>query len=126
MILFTVGGFLTYRYVGGDVDNYFVAGRTLPLAIVTFTLASQSFDASAALGNAELGYKYHWWDGAALPIGLGLSLIINGCFFARHINRISSEEGMITLPDLFAIRFGAGAEILASIVTLISFLFLLA
>eukprot|EP01052_Picozoa_sp_SAG31_P027541 SAG31_NODE_2586_length_5430_cov_2.815044_4_plen_111_part_00 len=66
------------------------------------------------------------WDGAALPIGLGLSLLINGCFFARHINRISAEENMITLPDLFAIRFGAAAEILASVVTLISFLFLLA
>eukprot|EP01052_Picozoa_sp_SAG31_P027540 SAG31_NODE_2586_length_5430_cov_2.815044_3_plen_67_part_00 len=59
MGLFTVLGFLTYRFVGGNVDNYFVAGRTLPLLIVTLTLASQSFDASAALGNADLGYKYH-------------------------------------------------------------------
>lgn len=122
----TIGGFLTYKYVQNEVENFFVAGRTLPLWIVTFTLASQSFDASAALGNVDLGYKYHWWDGAALPIGLGLSLIFNGLFLARHINTISAEEGMITLPDLFRLRFGYGAELLASLVTLISFLFLLA
>jgi hypothetical protein len=82
MGLFTAGGVMTYRFVDGDMTDYFVAGRTLPLAIVTFTLASQSFDASAALGNAELGYKYHWWDGAVLPLGLGLSLVINGCFYS--------------------------------------------
>jgi hypothetical protein len=122
----TIGGFMTYKLVKNEVDNFFVAGRTLPLWIVTFTLASQSFDASAALGNVDLGYKYHWWDGAALPIGLGLSLIFNGLFLARHINTISAEEGMITLPDLFRLRYGYAAEVLASLVTLISFLFLLA
>lgn len=122
----TIGGFMTYKLVKSEVDNFFVAGRTLPLWIVTFTLASQSFDASAALGNVELGYKYHWWDGAVLPLGLGLSLIFNGLFLARHINTISAEEGMITLPDLFRLRYGYMAELLASLVTLISFLFLLA
>ena len=123
----TGAGFYTYKFVKGQAaDKYFVAGRTLSLPIVTITLASQSFDASAALGNVELGYKYHWWDGAALPIGLGLSLILNGLFLAKHINTIGAEEGMITLPDLFRIRYGKMAEVLASIVTLISFLFLLA
>lgn len=126
MAFTTIGGFMTYKLVKNEVANFFVAGRTLPLWIVTFTLASQSFDASAALGNVELGYKYHWWDGAALPLGLGLSLILNGLFLARHINTISAEEGMITLPDLFRLRFGYGAEFLASIVTMVSFLFLLA
>lgn len=29
-----------------------------------------------------------YWDGAVLPIGLGLSLVINGLFIARHINKV--------------------------------------
>lgn len=45
---------------------------------MTATLASQSLDSNAALGNIDLGYKYHWWDGACLPLGLGLSLVLNG------------------------------------------------
>ena len=29
-----------------------------------------------------------YWDGAVLPMGLGLSLVINGIFVARHINKV--------------------------------------
>lgn len=29
-----------------------------------------------------------YWDGAVLPMGLGLSLVINGIFIARHINKV--------------------------------------
>lgn len=41
---------------------------------------------------------YHpssYWDGAVLPMGLGLSLVINGLFIARYINRARC----LTLPD---------------------------
>ena len=59
-------------------------------------------DGHAALGNIDLGYKYHWWDGACLPLGLGLSLVLNGIFFAKPLN----EMRLLTLPDLFARKFG--------------------
>lgn len=66
--------------VSGKSANYFVAGRYLSLPIVIATLGSQSLDSNAALGNLDLGYNYHWWDGAVLPIGLGLSLVLNSIF----------------------------------------------
>lgn len=31
-----------------------------------------------------------YWDGAVLPMGLGLSLVINGLFIARHINKVNT------------------------------------
>ena len=58
--------------------------------MVTATLASQSLDSNAALGNIDLGYKYHWWDGAALPIGLGLSLVLNGASPQIVLHRVTA------------------------------------
>jgi hypothetical protein len=54
---------LTYFFVKGESENYFVAGRSLPLWVVSITLAAQSIDSNALLGNADLSYKYHFWDG---------------------------------------------------------------
>jgi Na+/proline symporter len=114
-------GFATVLCVKGKSENYFVAGRTLPLGVVTATLASQSLDSNAILGNVDLSYKFHFFDGACLPIGLGLSLILNGIFLARHIN----SDGALTLPDVYARRYGRVVEVMVSICTIISFLCLL-
>lgn len=114
-------GIGTYFVVKNKAENFFVAGRSLPLWIVIATLASQSIDSNALLGNADLSYKFHFWDGAVLPIGLGLSLINNGIFFAAKIN----EDNVLTLPDVYAKRYGKAVEIMVSIVTIISFTFLL-
>jgi Na+/proline symporter len=89
-------GFATLFLVHGEAENFFVAGRSLPLWIVAMTLGAQSIDSNAILGNADLSYKFQFYDGAVLPIGLGLSLILNGLFLARHIN---AERNVLTLPD---------------------------
>lgn len=115
-------GISTYFFVKGKSVNFFVAGRSLPLWIVSITLGAQSIDSNALLGNADLSYKYSFWDGAAIPIGLGMSLILNGIFLAHHIN----EDLVLTLPDVFAKRYGKVVEVLVSLATVCSFLMLLA
>ena len=112
-------------YIEGKPENFFVAGRSLPLWIVVATLGAQSIDSNALLGNADLSYKYHFWDGAVLPIGLGLSLILNGIFLAAKINT-DRAGGVLTLPDILAKRYGRIVEVLVSIATVISFMMLLA
>ena len=57
MCLCTIIGALAFIKVQGELEKFFVAGRNLPLAVVTATLASQSLDSNAALGNIDLGYK---------------------------------------------------------------------
>jgi len=120
--IFVLVGFSTVYFVKDKSVNYFVAGRSLPLWVIIATLASQSLDSNAILGNVDLSYKYHFWDGAVLPIGLGLSLILNGLFLAGKIN----NDGALTLPDVFAKRYGKMVELLVSLCTIISFLCLLA
>ena len=115
-------GLIASYYVGDDTNKFFVAGRTLPLPIVVMTLASQCIDANAVLGNADLSYWYHFYDGAVLPIGLGLSLILNGLFLARPIN----EMKLLTLPDLYARKYGRLTEVLGSLICTASFIALLA
>jgi Na+/proline symporter len=120
--LFVIVGFASIFIIKGQSENYFVAGRSLPLWVLTATLASQSLDSNAILGNADLSYKYHFFDGAVLPIGLGLSLILNGVFLASKIH----ADNALTLPDVFGKRYGKLVEVMASICTIISFLCLLA
>ena len=110
MFLCALIGAVAFKLVGKNTEQFFVGGRSLNLFVVTATLASQSLDANAALGNVDLGFKYHWWDGACLPIGLGLSLILNGIFFAGPLN----EMKLLTLPDVFARKFGPACEVLSS------------
>jgi hypothetical protein len=52
-------GIATLFFVEGEAENFFVAGRSLPLWIVAMTLGAQSIDSNAILGNADLSYKYH-------------------------------------------------------------------
>lgn len=121
MALCAVIGAGAMKVVGASTDQFFVGGRNMPLFVVAATLASQSLDSNAALGNIDLGYFYHTWDGACLPIGLGLSLILNAIFFAYKLN----EMRLLTLPDLFARKFGPLSECIFAVLSITSFCCLL-
>jgi hypothetical protein len=58
-----VVGTLTLFLVKGSVDNFFVAGRSMPLTMVAFTIGAQSLDSNALLGNVDLSYRLSFWDG---------------------------------------------------------------
>jgi len=122
VVVFCLIGLGTTFFVGGKAKNFFVAGKSLPLPVVILTLASQSIDSNALLGNADLSYKFAFWDGGVLPLGLGLSLILNGIFFARKMNAMK----VLTLPDVYGQKFGVATELIVSLVLCCSFLCLLA
>eukprot|EP00775_Hariotina_reticulata_P010197 gene10197-10358_t len=108
--------------IKGDFKNFFVCGRTLPLWIAVFALLGQGLDSNATLGNVALSYKFAFWDGAMLPLGLGISLILNGLTLSGPINRM----GLLTLPDLFRRKYGSLMEVLVSLIEVVSFTCLLA
>jgi Na+/proline symporter len=57
VVLCFIIGAATYFMVRGQSVNFFVAGRSLPLWVVAVTLAAQSVDSNALLGNVDLSYK---------------------------------------------------------------------
>ncbi|PNW87979.1 hypothetical protein CHLRE_01g009400v5 [Chlamydomonas reinhardtii] len=108
--------------IKGSAKAFFVCNRTLPLYVVICALLAQGLDSNATLGNVISAYKYGFWDGAVLPIGLGISLVLNGIFLAAPINRM----GLFTLPELYARKYGPLMEVIVSCIEICSFLFLLA
>jgi Na+/proline symporter len=122
-ILLTIMGVGLYvsKKIRGDSVNYIVAGRGLVLPLAAATLMAQSLDANATLGNTDLTASFGFWAGAALPIGLALCLFITGLFFAKPMNRMN----LMTLPDFYRRKYGRIAEIIASLIMVLSFSLLL-
>ena len=116
-------GASTIFLVKGEPENFFLAGKSLPLWVAAFTMSGQAIDSNAILGNVTNSFRFHFFDGFVLPAGLGLSLILNGILLAPQLNK---EENVLTLPDVLAKRYGKVPEVLCSICTIISFMMLLA
>jgi SSS family solute:Na+ symporter len=115
-------GTLTSRLVKKSSKRYMVAGKSLPLFFVGTMLAAQSVDGNSSLGNVSLVYQLGFWAGAAVPIGLASCLIITGVFYGKRLNKMS----MLTLPDFYFRRFGAGSEGISSVILAVSFIILVA
>lgn len=115
-------GLIAARRIQGRVGNYYVAGKSLPLWIAACTLSAQSLDCNATLGNATFAFQDGFWSGAVLPIGLAMALYLTGLFFARPLNALK----LLTLPDYFKQRYGRQVEVMVSILTVVSFIILLA
>eukprot|EP00977_Amphora_coffeiformis_P005255 scaffold1123_cov168-Amphora_coffeaeformis.AAC.23 len=115
-------GILTTLLVHGDAENYFIAGKSLPLWIVSVTLGAQAIESGSLLTNVDLSYRFHFWDGAMLPIGIGLSLWANALLLARHMN---AEKNVLTLPDVLSKKYGKATELVVSLICVVSFIFLL-
>lgn len=117
-----VVGTLTSKLVKKSSRRYMVAGKSLPLFFVGTMLAAQSIDGNSSLGNASLVYQFGFWAGAVIPIGLAVCLILTGAFYGKRLNKMS----MLTLPDFYYRRFGAGAEGMSGVLMMISFIVLVA
>jgi Na+/proline symporter len=115
-------GTLTSRLVKRSSKRYMVAGKSLPLFFVGTMLAAQSIDGNSSLGNVSLVYQFGFWAGAVIPIGLTVCLVLTGIFYAKKLNKMS----MLTLPDFYYRRFGAGPEGISAILMMISFIVLVA
>ena len=126
IILFLVAtlaiGMWAAKQVKGDSENYLVAGRGLVLPLAAATLMAQSVDSNATLGNTDLAAEFGFWAGASLPIGLALCLFLTALFFAKPMNRM----GLITLPDFYRVKYNRKTEVVASLLMVLSFSFLLA
>ena len=115
-------GLYTYTQVRGSSKNYTVCGKSMPFLVVGTGLAAQAIDGNATLGNASLTLTTGFWAGAAIPLGLALSLLIVGRFLAAPLHKMD----LLTLPEFFYRRYSKYAELLTSILTIVCFIILVA
>jgi len=86
--------------------DYYVAGRSLGLFAVTFSLFATWFGAETVMGASAAIAEGGLAAGRAEPFGYFLCLVLMGLRVARRLR----ESGSLTLAGFFRQRFGPGAE----------------
>jgi len=121
MISFFIGVHASGR-IKGKVKNFYIAGNIIPFWVLALSLTGQAIEMGGTQDNATFAISSGFWAGAILPIGIGMSLLILGFFFAKPLH----DMKLMTLPDFYFRKFGKWVELLASIISVTGMIILLA
>jgi SSS family transporter len=99
-----------------SVADFMVAGRNLPLPILSMTVMATWFGGAMMLGGAGAAYDHGMLGVIVDPWGGALALLLIGLFFARVFRRMR----IITVADFMEQRFGTVASIAITISTVVS------
>lgn len=101
-----------------NARDFVVAGRNLPLPVVTATVFATWFGAETVLGISATFVKEGLSGVVADPFGASLCLIIAGLFFAGRLYRMN----LLTIGDYYRARYGREVELIMTICIMISYL----
>ncbi|MFM8551704.1 MAG: sodium:solute symporter family protein [Nitrospiraceae bacterium] len=101
-----------------NAKDFAVAGRSLPLPIVTATVFATWFGAETVLGISATFVKDGLRGVVADPFGSSLCLILAGLFFARRLYRMN----LLTIGDYYRLRYGRSVEMLCTLCIVASYL----
>jgi Na+/proline symporter len=110
-------GLFAARWVHNTKD-YAIAGRRLPMYIVTATVFATWFGSETVLGIPATFIKEGFSGIVADPFGSSLCLVLVGLFFARPLYRMN----LLTIGDFYRKRFGRPVEMLTTLCIVISYL----
>lgn len=110
-------GIYTTKFVKNTRD-FAVAGRSLPMTMVTAMVFATWFGSEAILGVSATFLTDGLGGIVEDPFGAAMCLILVGVFFARPLYRMN----LLTIGDYFRQRFGRTVEILVTICIVISYL----
>ena len=98
--------------------DFVVAGRHLPLPVVTATVFATWFGAETVLGISATFVKEGLGGVVADPFGSSLCLILAGLFFAAKLYRMN----LLTIGDYYRLRFNRTIEIVCTLAIVGSYL----
>ncbi len=110
-------GIYAARWVHNSKD-FAIAGRRLPMYIVTATVFATWFGAETVLGIPATFMKEGFSGIIADPFGSSLCLILVGLFFARPLYRMN----LLTIGDYYRKRYNRPVEMLTTMCIVISYL----
>ena len=99
-----------------SVADFMVAGRNLPLPVLSMTVMATWFGGAMMLGGAGAAYDHGMLGVIVDPWGGALALFLIGLFFARVFRRMR----IITVADFMEQRFGRVASAAMTITTIVS------
>lgn len=112
LVQFAIGIWVARRVK--TTTDFLVAGRTLSLGLVSFSVFATFFGAEAIVGTSGAVYEEGLSGGRIDPFGYALGIFIVGAVFAVPLWR----RGIITFADFFRERYSAGVEKLVVLVLL--------
>ena len=101
-----------------SAEGFSLNGRSAGAPLVAGTIAGTCVGGGATVGTAQLAYSLGlsaWW----FTIGISLSLVLMGFFYARPLRRTSLE----TVPQYLGLNYGKPAAIFSSIVSSLGIFF---
>jgi SSS family solute:Na+ symporter len=110
-------GLYAARYVNNSKD-FAVAGRSLPMYVVTATVFATWFGSETVLGISSTFVKDGLRGVVADPFGSSLCLILVGLFFARPLYRMN----LLTIGDYYRNKYGRAVEVLITLCIVVSYL----
>ncbi|GAA4023039.1 sodium:solute symporter family protein [Actimicrobium antarcticum] len=110
-------GLYAARFVKNSRD-FAVAGRSLPMSVVTATVFATWFGSEAVLGISSTFVKEGLRGVVADPFGSSLCLVLVGLFFARPLYRMN----LLTIGDFYRNKFGRAVEVLVTLCIVVSYL----
>jgi SSS family solute:Na+ symporter len=110
-------GIYAAKWVHNSKD-FAVAGRRMPMYIVTATVFATWFGSETVLGIPATFMKEGFAGIIADPFGSSLCLILVGLFFARPLYRMN----LLTIGDYYRKRYGRAVEMLTTLCIVISYL----
>lgn len=101
-----------------SAKDFAVAGRRLPLPVVTATVFATWFGAEAVFGVSATFVKEGLRGVVADPFGASLCLVIAGVFFSKKLYKLN----ILTLGDYFRLRYNRTVEVLTTLCIVASYL----
>ncbi|MEZ5853581.1 MAG: hypothetical protein R3D67_02110 [Hyphomicrobiaceae bacterium] len=117
VLQFAIGVWVSRR-VSSDQD-YIIAGRSLGLGLVAFSVFATWFGAEAIVASAGEIYAHGLAGGLIDPFGYGLAVLVVGLLLAGPLWR----RGIVTYADMIRDRYSGNVEKLFVIVLLPGSLF---
>jgi Na+/proline symporter len=101
-----------------NAKDFAVAGRSLPVHVVTATVFATWFGAEAVFGVPATFVENGLTGVAADPFGSSMCLVIAGILFSRYLYRLN----IITLGDFYRMRYSRPVEVLTSLCIVAAYL----
>lgn len=101
-----------------NAKDFAVAGRSLPLPVVTATVFATWFGAEAVFGVSATFVKDGLGGVVADPFGSSMCLILAGLFFSRYLYKLN----ILTLGDFYRMRYNRTVEVLTTLCIVASYL----
>ncbi|MDO8933235.1 MAG: sodium:solute symporter family protein [Rhodocyclaceae bacterium] len=101
-----------------NAKDFAVAGRSLPLPVVTATVFATWFGAEAVFGVSATFVKDGLTGVVADPFGSSMCLVIAGVFFSRYLYKLN----ILTLGDFYRMRYNRTVEIITTVCIVASYL----